>query len=347
VQATQPIPRFSQQQLAQVFDAMPSGLILLDLQGFIAKANTAAKHLLGHELEQSRWASLIPVLFSPQADDGHELSLHDGRRVQLSLSALEDGSQLIVLTDVTATRQLQSNIARLEKLSALGRMVASLAHQIRTPLSAAMLYGSNLANRTLSPGSRDSFQKKMMARLVDLETQVNDMLLFARGGEQMVVDPVSVTNLLDNLKTSLEAKFIQKNLTLRVEHCDPDVLVMANCNSLVSALGNLLDNAAQVSPSGSRVRLKAQADDKKVDISVIDAGPGLSPEALKQIFEPFYTTKQNGTGLGLAVVKTVAKAHNGEVAVFSQSGQGCCFRVTLPVYQVCQRVEAHVEAVGE
>lgn len=329
--------------MVQVFEAMPSGLILLDRQGLIAKANSAAKRLLGHQLEQCAWVNLIPELFSPQADDGHELSLHDGRRVQLNLSALADGSQLIVLTDVSATRQLQSNIARLEKLSALGKMVASLAHQIRTPLSAAMLYGSNLANRTLSPTARDNFQKKMMARLIDLETQVNDMLLFARGGEPQVVDPVSVTRLLTDLKVAMEAKLAQQQLQLHVELCDPDVLVMANCSSLVSALGNLLDNAAQVSPKGSAVYLKAEVAESRVAISVIDSGPGMSAKVAKQIFEPFFTTKQNGTGLGLAVVKTVAKAHHGEVKVMCQPGQGACFQVILPVFQTCQRSEA----VGE
>lgn len=340
-----PIPQisqsFSEHQLAQVFDVLPSGLILLDQWGYIAKANTAACLLLSHSLEGERWASLALQLFVPQADDGHELSLPDGRRVQLTLATLVDSeSQLIMLTDVTATRHLQANLARLEKLSALGRMVASLAHQIRTPLSAAMLYGSNLANQNLSPQSRHSFQMKMMARLSDLENQVNDMLLFARSGEQPIAEQVSVVSLLNRMKSAMDAKLQHRSLQLDVGYCEPDVVIMANTSALVSALSNLIDNAAQVSQRGDSIGLYARTDGQCVQISVVDNGPGLDEQVESHLFEPFVTTKQNGTGLGLSVVKSVVRAHNGQIAVDSRPGEGCCFTASFPVYQVCVQSQA-------
>lgn len=327
---------FSQQQLAQVFDVLPSGLILLDQQGFIAKANPAATTLLNCELEGQRWASIAHACFVPQADDGHELSLYDGRRIQLTLATLLDSeSQLIMLTDVSATRQLQANIARLEKLSALGRMVASLAHQIRTPLSAAMLYGSNLGNHHLSEQARSSFQMKMMARLTDLENQVSDMLLFARNGEQPIAEELSIVTLMRQIAHSMDAKLQQKQLSIDVEYCDPDVLIMANSSSLTSALSNLIDNAIYVSPRGGQIGLYARTDGERVQISVVDSGPGLDEQIRSQLFEPFVTTKQNGTGLGLSVVKSVVQAHKGAIGVESRPGEGCCFTANFPVHQVC------------
>ncbi|MFM2482616.1 sensor histidine kinase [Celerinatantimonas sp. YJH-8] len=327
---------FSQQQLAQVFDVLPSGLILLDQYGYIAKANPAARTLFNCELEGQRWSNIALQVFVPQADDGHELSLHNGRRIQLTLATLLDSeSQLIMLTDVTATRQLQANISRLEKLSALGRMVASLAHQIRTPLSAAMLYGSNLANNHLPETARKNFQTKMMARLADLENQVNDMLLFARNGEQPLAEQVSVVTLMTQLSQAMDAKLQQKRLRIDLEYCDPDVLIMANSNSLVSALSNLIDNAIHVSHKDGLIGLYARTDGQHVQISVVDSGPGLDEQVRSQLFEPFVTTKQNGTGLGLSVVKSVVQAHKGTIAVESRAGEGCCFTVNFPVYQVC------------
>lgn len=332
---------FSEHQLAQVFDVLPSGLILLDQYGYIAKSNPAAQALLGDDLEGERWSTIALERFIPQVDDGHELSLPDGRRVQLTLATLlESDSQLIMLTDVTATRQLQANMARLEKLSALGRMVASLAHQIRTPLSAAMLYGSNLANSHLPELSRQRFQQKMMDRLSDLENQVSDMLLFARNGEQPIAEKLSVVSLLDKMKGAMDVKLANKQLRLEIDYCEPDVLILANSNSLVSALTNLIDNASHVSTHGESIGLYARTDGYQVQISVVDSGPGLDPQVQQTLFEPFVSTKQTGTGLGLAVVKSVIQAHNGHIAVDSRPGKGCCFTVTLPVNAVCSPSKA-------
>ncbi|WP_432453506.1 sensor histidine kinase [Agarivorans sp. QJM3NY_29] len=321
----------SEHNLAQIFDVMPSGLILLDNKGFVSRANPVAKQLLGDDIEQRRWAEAVPKLFAPKADDGHELSLVDGRRVKLSLSPLQDTQgQLIVLTDMTHTRQLQANVAKLQRMSALGNMVASLAHQIRTPLSAAMLYGSNLSNKTLSDASRESFQIKMMARLNDLETQVNDMLLFAKSGQKMVVSTVSVQQLLEQLQAATDACVRQYKVRLSIVCCPQEIDILVNANALVSALANLIENAAQLSEEGQEIRVSAGLREHMLVIAVEDQAGGIAMDQADKIFEPFYTTKQNGTGLGLAVVKSVVKAHQGDICL-EDTPLGTRFLVSLPL----------------
>ncbi|WP_432463034.1 sensor histidine kinase [Agarivorans sp. QJM3NY_33] len=321
----------SEHNLAQIFDVMPSGLILLDNKGFVSRANPVAKQLLGDDIEQRRWAEAVPKLFAPKADDGHELSLVDGRRVKLSLSPLQDTQgQLIVLTDMTHTRQLQANVAKLQRMSALGNMVASLAHQIRTPLSAAMLYGSNLSNKTLSDASRESFQIKMMARLNDLETQVNDMLLFAKSGQKMVVSTVSVQQLLEQLQAATDACVRQYKVQLSIICCPQEIDILVNANALVSALANLIENAAQLSEEGQEIRVSAGLREHMLVIAVEDQAGGIAMDQADKIFEPFYTTKQNGTGLGLAVVKSVVKAHQGDICL-EDTPLGTRFLVSLPL----------------
>jgi two-component system sensor histidine kinase FlrB len=185
-----PLQSHEVSQLYAIFTALPTGVLLLDGEGLITRANPAALALLGEPLEGLSWRQIIARCFEPREDDGHEISLRDGRRVQLSTQPLPDQpGQLVFITDLTETRQLQDRVNHMKRLSALGNMAASLAHQIRTPLSAAMLYAANLANRTLKPESRSQFQQKLMARLQDLEKQINDILLFARNGDNQVVAP--------------------------------------------------------------------------------------------------------------------------------------------------------------
>ncbi|MFT7259957.1 MAG: two-component system sensor histidine kinase FlrB, partial [Glaciecola sp.] len=122
-------------RLNHLLEVMPAGVIVLDQNGHIKQANQQAVELLGEPLEKELWREIILRSFKPQADDGHEVSLRDGRKVKISISPLvEEKGQLIVLTDLTETRELQSRISHLQRLSSLGKMVASLAHQVRTPL---------------------------------------------------------------------------------------------------------------------------------------------------------------------------------------------------------------------
>lgn len=325
----------------EIFNEVPSGLVLLDGSGRVARANRAALMLLGEQLEGESWGNIIQRVFCLRPDDGHEVSLRNGRRVQISTQPLkQQEGQLIQITDLTETRCLQDQLSHMERLSALGKMAASLAHQIRTPLAAAMLYGANLANRTLSNEARGSFQKKLMDRLRDLETQVSDVLLFARNGEQQVVSAIELTELITSIERGAEAMLQQVGASLRIEMDSPPIPLLANSTALASAINNLLANALQAGATQLLVSAHRAGDD--VLVRVVDNGRGMSRELLARIFEPFYTTRSNGTGLGLAVVQSVVQAHQGKIEVASVEGEGSCFTLRLP----CHHSVAHRQAVG-
>ena len=325
----------------EIFNEVPSGLVLLDGSGRVARANRAALMLLGEPLEGESWGNIIQRVFCLRPDDGHEVSLRNGRRVQISTQPLkQQEGQLIQITDLTETRCLQDQLSHMERLSALGKMAASLAHQIRTPLAAAMLYGANLANRTLSNEARGSFQKKLMDRLRDLETQVSDVLLFARNGEQQVVSVIELTELITSIERGAEAMLQQVGASLRIEMDSPPIPLLANSSALASAINNLLANALQAGATQLLISAHRTGDD--VLLRVVDNGRGMSRELLARVFEPFYTTRSNGTGLGLAVVQSVVQAHQGKIEVASVEGEGSCFTLRLPCHQgVAQR-----QAVG-
>ena len=321
-----------------LYNELPSGLIVIDGNGIVEQVNRVAISLLGEPLEGQLWSDIINRSFAPKSDDGHEVSLKNGRRIQLSISSLDGrAGQLILLTDLTDTRELQEHVAKLKRLSSLGKMVASLAHQIRTPLSAAMLYGANLANKTLTESSRLRFQGKLMNRLYDLETQVNDMLLFARSGNQKIAEEVSLVTLLEDVKDASESMLVQVDGHLQCRLPEPDLLIMANKNALASAMTNLISNAIEATGKGVKLCITAaRRGQDLVEISVMDNGPGIIQSDLAKVMEAFYTTKSQGTGLGLAVVRSVAQAHKGSVEVKSEVGKGSCFTLLLPLHRVAE-----------
>lgn len=333
----------SSSRLAHLVKMLPSGLLILDGQGRVVEANPLACELLGEPLINMRWLDVINRAFQPRADDGHEVSLRDGRRLKIATTSLEpEEGQLILLTDLTETRWMQQKMAHMQRLSALGKMVASLAHQVRTPLSAALLYASNLKNKTLTDQARDHFHGKLIARLKDLEQQVNDMLMFARGDNQPAMTELSLQQLLTEVEAGAEAMMFQHQCRLEVQLPEPDLLIFGNQSMLSSAIGNLIHNAIQAQKKGANLKLSAQRyEDDRVEISLADDGPGISTELQQQIFEPFFTTRGQGTGLGLAVVQATAKSHQGELKVESTPGEGAKFSIIVPLVR-----EAH-EAIQQ
>ncbi|RYV02641.1 PAS domain-containing sensor histidine kinase [Shewanella sp. OPT22] len=315
-------------RMERILEAMPSGVVILDRNGIVSQTNPVAISLLGEPLEGQSWISIIQRSFAPQKDDGHEVSLKNGRRVKLAITPLEEeGGQLIVLTDLTETRQLQNNISHLQRLSALGKMVAKLAHQVRTPLSAAMLYATNLTNPKLPESSKSKFQLKLIDRLNQLERQVNDMLLMARGRQEQQGEETYLTDVISQVQADCEPILQKQNCKLTLIDSSSSKL-LANGNALGSAVNNLVMNSLEA--GATEVVVKASQSHSQLFLEVIDNGAGIDKNQQKQILEPFYTTKSQGTGLGLAVVQSVVMNHCGNLNLNCELGKGCHFVLSFP-----------------
>ncbi|WP_440875605.1 sensor histidine kinase [Thalassotalea sp. PLHSN55] len=319
-------------QLNQIIEVMPTGMVMLDGNGIVIKVNRIASQLLDEPILGQPWFDVIKRSFKPRADDGHEVSLKNGRRVKLEITALgNQPGQLIMITDLTETRIMQDKIAQLQRLSSLGKMVSTLAHQIRTPLSAAMLYGANLKNSNLEPSARENFQDKLMTRLGDLEQQVNDMLLFAKSGSQQVVEPLSVNQIIETSIQGIEPLINKAQACVSIVTCPSDCKILANQTAITGAIENLVNNSLAIIQENAQVTIQASCGDDYAYISVVDNGPGVDATIADKVFEPFYTARKQGTGLGLAVVKAVANAHHGDVQLLSKPGQGAHFCMRIPL----------------
>lgn len=320
--------------LEKILSALPAGVVVLDIKGSIIDFNQKALECLGEPLFGEIWSDVLKRNLTAVTGNPHEYRLPNGRHVSLDHQQLDgQAGQIIVLSDVSEMRSLQETIHQQQQLSAMGEMVASLAHQIRTPLSTAILYISQIDNPNLSADKRRQFSQKILQRLQFLEGQVNDMLLFVKDG-RLAMTGFALSALLNHLTEAAKDSIGQADIILEISNRAKAENLRGNEPALRGALMNLIGNAADaIKQSGKPGRIGIavhQTGSKHIEIKIEDTGNGIDPALSQRIFEPFFTTKPSGTGLGLAIVKQVIEAHGGSVTVKSQLGSGTCFFIALP-----------------
>ncbi|BCA95811.1 PAS domain-containing sensor histidine kinase [Legionella antarctica] len=312
-----------------ILSSLPNALVILNARGRIVWLNPSAEAMLGYGLIDVLWLDVIQSAFVPRDDDGHEVSLADGRRVHVAISSLDSlPGILITLSDITATRDYEKAKENEKRLVSIGTMTAQLAHQIRTPLSSAILYTEHLNNLPNLDIRIENWIHRLQECHASIEQQIQDLLLFARG-------------------TSIEPKFINieywcSQLIQRAQPYAESYSALFKLNnllktreasihgeSLIGAVLNLVINALQSEATEIYLTL-ASIDDSGIQILVEDNGKGMPEDVKAQAFSPFYTTKAQGTGLGLAVVFAVVKAHGGRVHMESTEGVGTQVNIYLP-----------------
>jgi two-component system sensor histidine kinase FlrB len=317
-------------RMQSLLHALPAAVLVLDGLGRVQELNPAAELLLGGSLSGQLWRELIDQLFIPQTLPGGDLLLRNGRYVSLSTCPLgHEPGQILMLHDVTDKRQLQQHLEHSRRLADMGRMAASLAHQIRTPLASALLYVSQLNGMTSNSELQQRFSGKALQSLKGLEKLIADMLLFANGGGN-ARERHDASQLLAQALEPLTPRLAAQGIELVRQFEPGEHWLEVNATLLISALQNLLTNAIQAMPGGGRLTISIHGDHNMVGLGVRDSGPGIAPALQPRLFEPFVTNREGGTGLGLAVVQAVARAMGGEVKCESRQGEGTLFTLRLP-----------------
>jgi two-component system, sensor histidine kinase FlrB len=312
-----------------ILSSLPTALVIINSQGRIVWLNPTAEAMLGYGLLNSLWLDVLLRAFVPRADDGHEISLADGRRVHVAIATLDSlPGILISLTDLTTSRDYEKAKENEKRLVSIGTMTAQLAHQIRTPVASAMLYTDHLSILPNLDARAKTWIQRLKECHISIEKQIQDLLLFARGTtiEPALMDMESwCTQLIQRAQpyvTSHSALFQVNNQLIIREG-------LIHAESLIGAVLNLVINAIQSEASEVYLILTSM-DNSGIHIAVEDNGKGMSDEVKNQAFSPFYTTKAQGTGLGLAVVYAVVKAHGGRVGLESIEGVGTQVNLYLP-----------------
>jgi PAS domain S-box-containing protein len=249
------------------------------------------------------------------------------RRVQERTAALHQ--------EIAERQRLEREAARSEHFALLGRLAAGVSHEIRNPLGVIMLHVEVLEEELQQPAPESAAEiaqalteiKINLARLDDL---VQDYLSLVRVST-LQRDPVSLHALVKQFVQEMTATLTARGIALHLDELVQLGTVALHQNSFRRALLNLVHNAMDAMPQGGALTLRGRRNTTTVQLDVSDTGSGIPPEQYTQIFEPLFTTKPGGTGLGLFIVHEIVAAHGGHVTVQSTVGQGATFTITLPL----------------
>jgi len=340
--------------LRQVLQDLPAAVCVLDSAQHVVLWNQRLVQITGLDSDRCSGEALVDLpapwgafLRRVAVADGpspveHEL-MHEGRGVVVQvdrrhLDAWDDSEGVVlVLEDLTERRALESRVAHQNRLASIGQLAAGVAHEIGNPLTGIVMLASNLRREDVDEDVSERLGL-MISEAQRIQNIVSNLVDFSHGGAQQ--DGVTV----DLQATSLNQVILEagKLLDLSQRHrgvlcnveLDAAFQIMGDRQRLIQVFLNLLSNACDASQPGQEVRVRARAlAGDEVQVQVIDEGEGISPEALTKLFDPFYTTKpvSEGTGLGLAVVFSIVRAHGGQIEAKSVVGQGTTMQVNLPL----------------
>jgi len=229
--------------------------------------------------------------------------------------------------------QAEAAVRRSDRLAALGQLSAGLAHELRNPLGTIRASAEMLSRSVPAENEVAREMAGFIASEVDRSNSlVTRFLEFARP-LQLKLAPTDLADVLDRAVTLVERDAAQHRVTF-YKNYSPDLAPFPfDAELMERVFYNLLLNAAQASNEGGAVTLKTRRLDGTAEVAVIDRGPGIDPKIREQIFNPFFTTKSDGVGLGLAIVSKIVDEHGGRMAVESEPGKGSVFRVLLPMQQ--------------
>ncbi len=339
----------------QVVANMANGLVSINSDGRIASYNLLALELLdlnGSEVSGMDLKSVIDfkkagienTLNTCQAmlEQEYHYRNRAGALVPISLSVtpILDEKKIctgavIVLRDLREIKRLEEEVRHSEKLAAIGKLAAGVAHEIRNPLSSIRGFARFLAHSLADQSQEQEYAEVMVKEVDRINSVVNDLLTFARPLEPDL-KPTDVAALMEHTLRLVEGDARSRNVDIRSTISPNLGRLHLDANQITQALLNLILNALQEVERGGKIEVFAGLEHSgdRLRIWVEDDGPGVSPDKKEKIFEPFFTTGEKGTGLGLAIVQKIVENHRGEIQVdspFPGKKRGCRFTVIIPI----------------
>jgi PAS domain S-box-containing protein len=338
------------------FDAIESPIVLLEPSGIIRRVNRTAQKLSGHDHYRELigrpveaigpgepWARAAEVVWRIRHSRMPMVVQAPDERTQRTweLSAsLVEGDPLgheriiVVARDVTHTVQLQASLRRSEMMSALGSLVAGVAHEVRNPLFSISATLDAFEARFGSEAEYSRYITVLRTELQRLSQLMQELLEYGKP-HNVELHPDSIVSVIqDAVRISVRlARKRRVRLVNEVKGTFPSIAMERN--RLLEVFQNLLENAIQHSPAGSSVTMTAEAitngPDRVVECAIHDSGPGFREEDLPRLFEPFFTRRRGGTGLGLSIVQRIVEQHGGTVSAANRPDGGAVMRVRLPL----------------
>jgi len=340
-----------------IFQALHEGVVVLDANGKVSYINKSAERMLGIQSDTalgrpaSRYLKGIDWDRVLDLDAGewskminYELELNYPERRFLSLyvaplSTEEDSPKglLIMLRDITKDREAEASALESERLNAVRLLAAGVAHEIGNPLNALNIHLQLIGRQIeqLPPNNRDSIRESLdIAReeVARLDMTITQFLKALRPG----FPDLALSSIEEILKSTL--KLLEhdiRNRNIRVGISSPSAVprIPVDPHQISQAFFNVIKNSLQAMPDGGSIRIELSCTDRFFKVAFHDTGIGIAKSALGRIFEPYYTTKPDGTGLGMMIVQRIVQDHGGAIEVHSEQGAGTTVTILLPVVE--------------
>jgi len=339
--------------LESVFDALQEGVMVLDPEGQITYVNKACSRIFGIDPVNSIGQPLSTTIrgfdWDKLADQDRivsrdmEILYPEQRHLNFYLSpidgSLEQGEHLLgyvmLVRDITLSRKQAEENVESEKLNALTLLAAGVAHEIGNPLNALDIHLQLLDRkiRKLSSNEQDELShhlKTAQGEIRRLDTILKQFLQAIRP-TQPERESLQLHDLLRDTLALLEPELEQRHVKVSLNLASGVPLLQLDAGQIKQALYNLLKNAFQALPAGGgRIDIDTQATDYEITLTIRDHGSGIPPEVMGSLFEPYHSTKQSGTGLGLLIVRRIMREHGGEIEIESKAGEGTTVTISLP-----------------
>jgi PAS domain S-box-containing protein len=344
--------------LNNILESMSGGVLVVDLEGNITLFNQAAEgitglpqqEVLGYPyaqvigLDAGRELSVLHTLESYHSLINREknLQLANGRSIPLGFSTAlvrdAEGNVLgavEVFNDLTEVKRLEAQVQRMHTLAALGEMAATVAHEIRNPLGGIAGFATLLERDLAADDPRRRLARKITEGVARLNRIVSSLLSYTRP-LTLNTRPVNMVEVVEEAAAFFEIDLERRpgNIALQRQYPEMPVGCAIDPEQFQQVILNLLHNATQaMSPKGGIIAIGLSAsptNPAQVRLTIRDQGMGMSSEVQQKLFTPFFTTKEDGTGLGLVTSKKIIEAHGGLIQVESEPGKGTCFIISIP-----------------
>jgi PAS domain S-box-containing protein len=335
------------QYTLDVIQGMAQGFINVDHQGTLRTINPEAEAILGVRAKdylgknwselfhREGWDEMAHLVENRTPFYDIEVPPSEIGKAHLKVTMIpvrgHEGTQgmVLFLRDMGEVKGLQAEVQRSERLAALGRLVAGMAHEIRNPLNSIRGFSQYLKKRY----TRDTSEGKavdVIVREVDrLNRVITELLDFSRPHEPKM-EKLDLNDVVKSTIVLVEREAAGQGITLVMEISKNSVPVVGDSDTLKQLLLNLILNGFQAMPDGGILTIRTGISGGRSFLSVIDTGQGIEEQDHQKIFEPFFTTRETGTGLGLAIVHRIMQDHGGDIRLESTSGKGTVFTVRFP-----------------
>ena len=346
--------------LNSILTNISQGLIFIDFNGTVTTYNSAAEHFFEQPAEKilfhNFWSHFDDHVFgfSMREALSHRKALgrtyatvvkegRENREIEVETTLLTkegagtgspiDAMQglIVLFRDITEMRRLQQIEQRHDRLKELGEMAAMVAHEIRNPLGGIKGFASLLARDLKDNPDQLKMANYIISGTDTLNRLVTTILNYARP-VKLRAENISLTQMVQSLKEHVEADSgIDKRVKIKITSSEPDVTAPVDADLLKSAVLNLMVNAIQAMADGGELTLEINKTSEIAEIVVKDTGCGIAPENIPKLYSPFFTTRVDGNGFGLAEVLKIVQAHGGKIDVTSEVGKGTSFSIKIPL----------------